>query len=884
MHQRMPTQATPVLATVDLAALATSDRGDEAAVAIPLEGLEVLLQSTAGARVLVVDGDAAIRAYLSRLFERAGWRVEAAPGDAAAFERVKATAPDLVLLGVGARTVGPPALLQDLRAQAAVSQIPVILFSARAPGPGGSDGSLPIPMTGASDYICKLSSARELVVRVGAQLGLARTRCRALDADAFLVQFSDAVRGVEDHRVVARTACRMLVERLGTEEAHWTEIDWATREYVLKDAFRVADPAGFLLESGRFPLDQWEPFTSSLLAGRSIVVRDALVDPDLPVSTRKAVAAFGIRAELAVPVLVGGKLRAVLAVMQRTPRQWALGEIALVNGIAGRCWAEIERGSAERALQESEAHLSAVFEALPVGVGVLDPTGRTILSNAEWRRFLPNTTIPSRDPKRGSRWRLMHPDGRLATPDEYPGARAVRGESVVPGLDAVYTDDDGREIWARVAAVPFKDAEGRVTGGFVVINDVDELKRTSQALTRAHDTEERLRIQADAANRAKDEFLAMLGHELRNPLTPILAALELMRAEGKQTFAKEREIIGRQAHHLARLVDDLLDVTRIARGKVKLVPTRSDLAELVTRAVEIVSPLVEEKRHELQVDVPRGLLINVDKGRLVQVLSNLLTNAAKYTSPGGHLALRVATAKRSRAGEDVVIQVSDDGRGIDPELLPHVFDLFRQGTQDRDRAEGGLGLGLAIVKNLVELHGGSVTAFSAGAGMGSEFTIRLRRATERRKRRRAARPSRSELKSTGGGQRVLVVDDNRDIADMLAVLLRKKGYTVEVAYSGATALACARRFQPVVAMLDIGLPEMDGYELARRLKRSAATAGIKLIAVTGYGTDEVRRRVLKAGFAEHITKPIDFKHLHAALDLNATAATRRARPANRRSE
>jgi PAS domain S-box-containing protein len=384
--------------------------------------------------------------------------------------------------------------------------------------------------------------------------------------------------------------------------------------------------------------------------------------------------------------------------------------------------------------------------------------------------------------------------------------------------------------------------------------------RAESAQRRAHEEAVRLREAANEANRAKDEFLALLGHELRNPLTPILAVIELMKRQGVSAFARERRVIERQARHLARLVDDLLDVTRIVRGKVKLVRERVDIGQVVARAVEIVSPVLEEKRHRLLTELDAGLWVEGDQDRLVQVISNLLSNAAKYTEAGGCIQIGGRVEKGS-----VVVRVRDDGGGIDRELLPRVFDLFRQGAQTSDRKEGGLGLGLAIVRNLVELHGGAVAAASDGPGTGSELTVRLPIARPRRSRSPKL-PTRSPRRAALKGQRILIVDDNRDIADLLARLLRKDGHAVKVAYGADAGLRHAKTFRPRLALLDIGLPEMDGYELARRLAAERGLAGIRLVALTGYGQAADRRRALKAGFSDHIVKPLDFDQLARVIE------------------
>jgi PAS domain S-box-containing protein len=396
-----------------------------------------------------------------------------------------------------------------------------------------------------------------------------------------------------------------------------------------------------------------------------------------------------------------------------------------------------------------------------------------------------------------------------------------------------------------------------------------EVTLVQQVASRCWESIERARVErerealleaAEAANRAKDEFFAMLGHELRNPLAPIVTAVHLMKLRGDQPSPRERAVIERQVSHLTRLVDDLLDVSRIARGKVELKRELVDLAEIVTRAVEQASPLLERRAHVLSLDLPRGLAALGDAERLTQVVTNLLTNAGKYTPPGGHVAVSL-----SAEGDEVVLRVRDDGVGMPADVLEHAFDLFVQGRQSIDRAQGGLGLGLAIVRSLVERHGGGVSAHSEGPDRGSEFVVRLPRAgaPDAGEAPPAApdgpRPA-AELHA-----RVLVVDDNVDAAETLGHVLDLQGCEVQVVHDGPSALrlAAARAFD--AALLDIGLPVMDGYELAARLRELPGTAGARLVAVTGYGQDSDRERTAAAGFHHHLVKPVNPESLAAIL-------------------
>ncbi len=384
--------------------------------------------------------------------------------------------------------------------------------------------------------------------------------------------------------------------------------------------------------------------------------------------------------------------------------------------------------------------------------------------------------------------------------------------------------------------------------------------------------EQTARADAESANHAKDEFLAMLGHELRNPLAPILTALHLMRLRGADTVEKERAVIERQAQHLVRLVDDLLDVSRITKGKVELKKQRIELAAVVANAIEMASPLLEQRKHDLDVRVPkRGLAVEADPARLAQVISNLVTNAAKYTESGGQI-----TITADRTGDQVGLKVRDNGIGIAPEMLPRVFEMFVQERQALDRSQGGLGLGLSIVSSLMALHGGTVEVRSDGRNRGSEFAIRLPAAVAQAEpvvgsdsvERLAAILGRGER----DGRRILVVDDNEDAADLLAQVLETMGNMTRIAHDGPAALRIADEFAPDVALLDIGLPVMDGYELARRLRAQPGRDGLHLVAVTGYGQDNDKRAAKEAGFDAHLVKPVNIDRLK---DLIRELATRR---------
>ena len=397
---------------------------------------------------------------------------------------------------------------------------------------------------------------------------------------------------------------------------------------------------------------------------------------------------------------------------------------------------------------------------------------------------------------------------------------------------------------------PIHDQHGKVSGIFVEGSDVTARKRIEDELR--------------AANRQKDQFLAMLAHELRNPLAPITTAAQLLQRGQMDAPGIQRasDIIARQAQHMTSLVNDLLDVSRVTRGLVTISKEALEMREIVHEAVEQVRPLIDARGHELQCEIASGALrVEGDRTRLIQVVSNILNNAAKYTAAGGSLVL----SARIESGL-VRVAVRDNGQGIDPPILPYIFDLFIQAERTPDRSQGGLGLGLALVKSLAVLHGGRVEAHSAGLGKGSEFVVYLPCLAEAPE----VSPPPLDVQPRGArGLRVLVVDDNVDAAQMLATLLEMNGYEVSIAYDGKGALASAVQAPPDVALLDIGLPDIDGHELARRLRAMPETTQAVLVALTGYGQVEDQRRAYKAGFDHHMAKPADLAKL---LELLAGVA------------
>jgi PAS domain S-box-containing protein len=401
--------------------------------------------------------------------------------------------------------------------------------------------------------------------------------------------------------------------------------------------------------------------------------------------------------------------------------------------------------------------------------------------------------------------------------------------------------------WIHALYRPTFDAAGGTDGWVAVVLDIHERKQFEQTI--------------QEADRRKDEFLATLSHELRNPLAPIRSAVEVLKARelDDPDLAASRDVIDRQVQQMARLLDDLLDVSRITRGKFELRKEALDLAAVINVAVETSRPLIEAGGHELILTHPPApIRLEADPLRLAQVFANLLNNAAKYTNPGGRIELAVV-----REGSDVVASVKDNGMGISAEMLPHIFEIFSQATAAVARSQGGLGIGLALIKGLVELHGGSIEVRSAGPGRGSEFLVRLPVVVGKA----AAGPTSVSAVEQAMPQclRILIADDLRDGADTLARMLRIMGNDVRTAYDGEQALAVAQALRPDVIILDIGMPKMNGYEAARRIRQEPWGREVLLIALTGWGQEQDRRRTEEAGFDHHLVKPVDPAYLRSML-------------------
>ena len=554
-------------------------------------------------------------------------------------------------------------------------------------------------------------------------------------------------------------------------------------------------------------------------------------------SVRKAVRTLGNVTLIERPVRVASLVTSALTALRARQRQYHAREhLHELDHVA-------------KALRQSENRLQALFANAAVGIAELTPEGRFAMVNdslcqllAEQRDNLLASSIGA----------VTHPEDR----EDVAGLlrRLMKGELETFVGERRFVRRNGDIIWVKLSISIGRD-DHAMPRGVAVIEDVTERKHAEEDLREA--------------DRRKDEFLATLAHELRNPLAPIRNSLHIFRMAGIQNPAVERvtDMLERQVQHMVRMVDDLLEVSRISRGKIELRKERVELASVLRNAVETSMPLIEGAKHKLDVEVPdQSLVLDADPVRLAQVFANLLNNSAKYTPEGGNISIEVHVEEQM-----AVVCVKDDGEGIPAGMLNRVFNMFTQ-VNTGTRAQGGLGIGLTLAKTLVHLHGGTIDARSEGSGKGCEFLVRLPLALQLPQSAPQVRQPDSD-DSPLRMRRVLVVDDNRDAADSLGMLLQFLGADVHVVHDGPSALEAMKTFNPAVVLLDLGMPGMNGLEVARRMREDPQARGMTLVALTGWGQREDRRRTHEAGFDYHLVKPADVNTLQSILAVPPDAST-----------
>jgi PAS domain S-box-containing protein len=758
--------------------------------------------------VLVADDNADMRHYVARLLAER-YRVDTVPDGELALVAVKNRQPDLILSDVMMPKLDGFSLLRRLRDDGNTRNIPVIMLSARAGEECRVDGM----EAGADDYLVKPFSARELLARVSAHLQIARLRREATAAvekerDWFRVTLT----GIGDAVITTDSQGRISFMN-GVAESL---TGWTTREatgHPLDAVFRI------LNEMTRQGVEN--PATKALREGAVI----ALANHTVLISKEGTERPID---DSAAPVKDGqGNVIGCVLVFRDVTERRRLEKENAARLAAARLLASIVESSGDAIVSKSQDGIIQTWNAaahLLFGYTAEQAVGKHIS--------------------------LIIPSDRAEEEDHI--ISRIRAGEPVDHFETVRLRSDGQPIHVSLTISPIKDEAGHVVGASKIARDITDRKQAEERIYG-------LLAELKDVDRRKDEFLAVLAHELRGPLAPLRNTLEIMkRADGNGDFLqKAHSTMERQLGQLVRLVDDLIDVSRITRNKLELRRDRVELASIIHQSVEACRPLAESASHQVSVTLtPEPIYLHADPVRLAQVFGNLLNNACKYTEPGGKISLTV-----ERQGSDVVVTVKDNGLGIPPDKLASVFEMFTQIDRTLERSQGGLGIGLTLVKRLVELHGGTVTAHSRGPGKGSEFVVRLPILIEKPKHdvpRPAAAPPNTP-------HRILVVDDNRDSATSLALLLKFTGNETHTAHDGLEAVEAAERFRPDVVLLDIGLPKLNGYDACRRIREQLWGKHMLLVALTGWGQQEDHRRSKEVGFDRHMVKPVDLDALQAML-------------------
>ena len=698
--------------------------------------------------------------------------------------------------------------------------------------PGSDAGDLQLAQAQVLRRIAEGCSTEELVEALHAVF--ARS-AQLADRERFLRELDATTRPLVDPPALMQTTARLLAEHLGVDRCAYANVDSESVFVITGDYAR-----GVPSIVGRWDVAAFGPAcVEDMRANRAYVVEDTDTDPRIPAEYLAAYRATTIRAVICVPLHKQGRFTAAMAVHQTQPRRWTADEIELVTIVVARCWEALERAAVERTLAENRARLEYAVTLSGIGFWYCDLPFSELMWDVRTKQhfFLPPDARVTID----LFYERIHPEDREATRQAIDWS--IENHT---SYDVVYRTVDpktGEEKYVRALGGTAYAIDGTPLRFDGVTIDVTAQKRA----------EAQLRDQ----DRRKDEFLATLAHELRNPLAPIRTGLELIQVtEDAAVIRRAHQMMERQLVHLVRMVDDLLDISRVTLGKIRLVEDDVDLHQVITSAVETARPQLQHNGVELVLDIPATpLVVHGDPTRLAQIVSNLLSNSAKYTRRGGRV-----TVSAARRGDQVEVAVSDTGIGIPPDKLPAVFEMFTQLGQSIDRASGGLGIGLTLARRLAELHGGSIEAYSEGIDHGATFVVRLPLLTSQAVARSGTTPA-----PRGAQLRILIVDDNVDAAESLAVLLELEGHAIRIAHTGHDALAVAAEQRPDLILLDIGLPGLDGYEVARRIRADGSGAQPRLVALTGWGAAEDRRKARDAGFDEHLVKPVEHAQLATVI-------------------
>ena len=654
---------------------------------------------------------------------------------------------------------------------------------------------------------------------------------RSEESQRLLVGIHDATRGLSDPALVMREIVTRIGMHFDVTRCAYGEVDADQAALLVARGYTKDVPT----VAGRYPLDVFGPLLAGeLRSGRTVVIDDVRNDPLTDTATaQQTYAAMVIRAMVVVPLLRDGRLMAILVMAADSPRRWSQDDARLLEQVAERTLFAVESARAAAALREHRDVMQLAMRTARMGAWTRDLLLDTVWWSPEFAELF--GISPDAGFDRALLFGQIRPEDRVRLPAVIEAALKSRSDYQIE-----FEFQHGRTgewRWMEARGRAEYGADGVATRLYGLALDITERRHTVEAL--------------QEADRRKDEFLATLAHELRNPLAPISSGLHILRtAQSPEQSATALAIMERQVGQMVRLVDDLLDVARITTGKIDLRSEPLDLSLAIRDAVETSAPELGLPRPSVMVIAPpQPVFVHGDRTRLAQVFANLLNNSAKYSEPGQPISIAFEAD-----GDHAVIRVRDAGIGIDPEMLPRVFDMFVQADRAGGRARSGLGIGLSLVKRIVELHHGTVTAHSAGLGQGSEFVVRI--------------PSIDAMRLAGGQadlfagaatsrRKILVVDDNEDAAESLAALLAISGHDTRMAHDGAGAVQEAERFRPDVVFLDIGMPMLDGHETAKLIRQQPWGRQMVLVALTGWGQSEDRRRSKEAGFNHHLVKPAD---------------------------
>jgi PAS domain S-box-containing protein len=702
-----------------------------------------------------------------------------------------------------------------------------------------------------------ISISRDITERKQAEEALQASAA----ADAYRVRLSDALRPLSDPAQMQGEAARVLGEHLLASRVHYAEVINEGETGVVQMDYRN----GVASAVGSYLLDNYGPTVmTEIRGGRTLVIQNVAEDSRLTREEKALTTDLDIGAYILVPLVKDMVLVGLLAVHQDKPRDWSKPELALIEETAQRVWDALQRGAIEKKLRSNEERLNAIVHQAKAGLAEKDLSGRFILVNEQFCQLLGR----SREELLSLSWQdITHPDD-ITENDRQFQACVCEGKDF--NTEKRYLRPDGNIIWVHNNMSLLQNDKGQPKSVVTVSFDIGERREIEAKLREKTDL-------LEEASRQKDEFLAMLGHELRNPLTPISNVAQLLHSHTLDgpALAKASEVLVRNVGHISHLVDDLLDVSRITRGLIKLKLERVELVKLLKDSAESIQNILKSKQQALNFDLPaQPVYVDGDPVRLAQVFSNLLINAAKYTQDGGCIELITHVE-----GPSVIVRFRDNGIGIEPNLLPHIFELFTQGKRGLDRSEGGLGLGLTLVNKLVNLHGGQVTAFSQGLNQGSEFVVKLPLAIDNSLQ---AEPAHSFglIKKTEQDFRVLMIDDNEDVLDSISLWLEMEGHQVETASDGKKGISVAQSFAPDLVLLDIGLPEMDGYQIAKMLRELPGSQGAMIVALSGYSPGQSGHNTEASDFDHYLLKPPKLTELKNLISKcqNAKKGTRQTLP------